>query len=377
MVWRPSLPAAGAYTVSVWLPDGGVNNDRSSSVKYRVHHSGQVSEFIIDQTVTGGYWRTLGRGPLAFAGTGDEFVELRVADVAAPSNNAPLYIQADAVRIATPPPPLSVAPVVGVNEGRNYLELAWPLINGAEGYVVSREIDGQLTEVADQTIGSHLDLDLDIDASVRYAVCAYNGGGLGPATVIDTSLTPGPPLQAVQGLVLADENGRPRLDWQPSRDARGYSIERATRSGGQFTAIAQVATPGFTDTGAAGPAYYRVRSVNAHGASALSSWQVNWFAVAPRPSVAVTVSSRCITSKSLLAVQVLNTDSVTADVKIVSDYGTKLLLSVAPGKYAVHTFTTRQNQMPAGSVAVTATASAGGVALSNTVTAAYSARSCT
>ena len=63
VVWRPSLPAAGAYTVSVWLPDGGVNNDRSSSVKYRVHHSGQVSEFIIDQTVTGGYWRTLGAGP--------------------------------------------------------------------------------------------------------------------------------------------------------------------------------------------------------------------------------------------------------------------------------------------------------------------------
>ena len=131
------------------------------------------------------------------------------------------------MRIATPPPPLSVAPVVGVNEGRNYLELAWPLINGAEGYVVSREIDGQLTEVADQTIGSHLDLDLDIDASVRYAVCAYNGGGLGPATVIDTSLTPGPPLQAVQGLVLADDNGRPRSRPATLRDARGYSIERA------------------------------------------------------------------------------------------------------------------------------------------------------
>lgn len=376
-IWRPAIPEAGDYTVSVWLPDGGVNNDRSRAVKYRVHHSGTVTEFVIDQTVPGGYWRQLGRGPLPFAGSGDEFVELRVADVAAPANGSALYIHADAVRIATPPPALTVAPAATVSAQRNYVELSWPVLDGAAGYVVSREVDGQFTEIADQKGAAFLLLDLGLGETARFTVAGYNGAGLGPATSpIEAAVTPGAPLQAVQGIAISDDAGRPRLDWQPAGDATGYRVERAATSGGAFTTIAEVASPGYTDLVAPQRAHYRVRSLNAHGAAELSSWQVNWFTAVPVPNVVVNASSRCVGGRSVLTVTAQNAEKTPVDITIATPYGVKSFAGVRPGGNAFHAFTTRQTTMPAGAVTVDATTVIDGATLSSSTTASYGMRVC-
>lgn len=376
-IWRPADLEPGDYTVSLWLPNGGSNGDRSPNVKYRVHHAGQVTEFIVDQTIAGGYWRQLGRGPLTFAGTGDEFVELRASDVAAPAGGAALYIHADAVRIATPPPPLTAAPAATADAQRNYIELSWPALDGAEGYIVSREVDGQFTEVAERPDSAYLLLDLDLGETTRFTVAGFNGAGLGPVSApVEASLVAGPPLQAVQGLTIADDGGRPRLDWRPSRDAAGYRIERAATSGGEFTTLADVTTPGYTDASAPAKAHYRVRSINAHGAAVLSSWQVNWFTQTPVPDIDVTVTSRCAAGKALLSVTAKNVDTVTADLTVTTPYGTKTFTGVAPGKSAFHTFTTRQTTLPSGDVTVTATADLDGNTLTNTTTTPYSMRVC-
>ena len=58
--------------------------------------------------------------------------------------------------------------------------------------------------------------------------------------------------------------GQIALSWPASTDAENYIIERSTASGSGFTQIAQVATPGYTDSGltVTQTYYYRVRAGN-------------------------------------------------------------------------------------------------------------------
>ncbi|GAB3536428.1 hypothetical protein GCM10027403_17130 [Arthrobacter tecti] len=239
--WRFEVPAAGEYIVGVWLPDGRA--DRAPEVKYRVHHAGTVSEFTLDHRLSGGQWRQLGRGPLTFNGSSDEFVELRVADVPGTTGGPALHIMADAIRVSTPPPPVTVAPSgVKTVEGRNYVELSWSPVEGAESYVVSRTADGGTPQELSQQNGpAYIDLDLDLGKTYTYSVRGQNPSGLGPASgSVNAALKAGVPLAAVQGLVVENVNGNPSLKWLPARDATSYRIERSNKSGGKFRPVAEV-----------------------------------------------------------------------------------------------------------------------------------------
>ncbi|MCE4026265.1 hypothetical protein LXM50_09815 [Microbacterium sp. Au-Mic1] len=273
--WKPTIPAAGKYTVSLWLPSG--SGDRYNAVKFRLHHNGGITEFLVDQTVTGGQWRQLGRIALDFDGSGNEYLELRVEDVPAPSSGN-RYVIADAVRFATPPPPITTAPDVRITRDRNYVELLWAPVEHAESYSVTRRDDtGALVEVAYASSRGYLDLAVDSSVSRDYQVTAYNGSGPGPAGgIVSASAVTGAPLQAVQGLTLTADGGKPRLSWQPQRDATTFSVYRANHSAGNFKLVARISGTDYTDTGAGGEAYYIVRAVNSLGESALSSWQANW-----------------------------------------------------------------------------------------------------
>ncbi|MFF2390574.1 hypothetical protein [Agromyces sp. NPDC058104] len=275
--WRPSIPRAGEFEVFVWLPDG--KPDRSQAVKYRVHHDGEISEFLIDQTEPGGKWRRLGDSTLSFSGSGDEFVELRMSDVPVKQGFA-VYVHVDAVRVATPPPPPSEAPGdLQVKTGRNWVEVWWSAVDDADRYNVSRSVDGGEPEEYEATGRAFLDLDLKPGSTAQYRIRAANASGVGPESqVVEGRCRTGAPLQAVQGLTISSENGRPRLQWNASRDARGYRIERTNRSGGNLKVIAEVGADAtsFTDTASPDRAHYVVRSVNEHGPAVLGSWQVNW-----------------------------------------------------------------------------------------------------
>lgn len=56
--WRPDLPEAGEYQVSVWYRSTGVS--RPNDARYTVHHVGGSTEVIVDQQVNGSQWVTLG-----------------------------------------------------------------------------------------------------------------------------------------------------------------------------------------------------------------------------------------------------------------------------------------------------------------------------
>ncbi|WP_169514010.1 DUF1349 domain-containing protein [Agromyces subbeticus] len=97
---------------------------------------------------------------------------------------------------------------------------------------------------------------------------------------------------------------------------------------------------------------------------------------APVLDVPVVAGTRCIAGKVLVTVKATNNEAVPMAVTITSAYGTKSFAEVAPGKNATHVFTTRQVNVPAGTVTVEATATIDGTPVTQSIEAAYDAATC-
>lgn len=244
--WRPDLPGLGNYTVSIWLPDGGPDR---SLVTYRLHHAGEVSEFQVDQTRQGGRWEQLGSGPYRFKADGTEFLELRVADVAPSADGEAVYVQADAVRFASPPPPITAAPSnIKVKSAPNFVELSWNPVPGADTYRILRNTEGSNATVKQVVVdATYLDLDVEKNSSYTYDIAGMNGAGAGLVSSVFATPSKAAPLQAVQGLEVRTVGGVPLLSWRLTADASAYVVERADTSGGKFTGIARVTEATFAD----------------------------------------------------------------------------------------------------------------------------------
>jgi hypothetical protein len=83
--WRPNLPAAGAYQVAIYYPQGG---NRANDAPFTVYHADGADVFPVDQQQNGGQWNVL--GTFEFNAGNDGCVRL--------SNDAnPTVVIADAV----------------------------------------------------------------------------------------------------------------------------------------------------------------------------------------------------------------------------------------------------------------------------------------
>lgn len=87
--WRPTLPAAGLYEISVWYRSA---NDRPSNARYTIFGSGGSFDVLVDQRSNGSQWNSL--GIFAFSGGSGGYV--RLTSDAEPGKT----IVADAVRFA-------------------------------------------------------------------------------------------------------------------------------------------------------------------------------------------------------------------------------------------------------------------------------------
>ncbi|SMH43407.1 Carbohydrate binding domain-containing protein [Rathayibacter oskolensis] len=99
-------------------------------------------------------------------------------------------------------------------------------------------------------------------------------------------------------------------------------------------------------------------------------------AEAPALAVAAEATTRCIGGKVFVTVKATNGSDVPVTVDMTGAFGTKTIAAVAPGRNASHAFTTRAVAVPAGEVAVTASAPVDGAPVSSTVPAGYPATSC-
>jgi hypothetical protein len=97
---------------------------------------------------------------------------------------------------------------------------------------------------------------------------------------------------------------------------------------------------------------------------------------APELAVSAAVVERCVAGKVVQVVTVSNTDDIALSVALASPYGSKNLGSLAAGKAVSTTFTTRLAAIPAGLVAVTASAVVDGKPVSVEQQVAFSAASC-
>jgi hypothetical protein len=104
------------------------------------------------------------------------------------------------------------------------------------------------------------------------ALAACGGGGDSPTATPTTPPVPSTP-STPRGLTATAGNAQVALAWEQSTGATGYSIGRATSSGGPYASVGKSTSPSFTDTSVAnGTAYYYVVSAsNATGSSANSA----------------------------------------------------------------------------------------------------------
>ena len=93
------------------------------------------------------------------------------------------------------------------------------------------------------------------------------------------------------------------------------------------------------------------------------------------PQLDVSVTSRCIAGKVVLAVTVANKEAVPVDLVVDAGFGSRSFSAVQPGKNAFHTFSTRSKDIAAGSVTVHSSR-LGGTPASGTTTVGYGASSC-
>ncbi|MFF2371493.1 family 43 glycosylhydrolase [Agromyces sp. NPDC058110] len=108
------------------------------------------------------------------------------------------------------------------------------------------------------------------------------------------------------------------------------------------------------------------------------SWLIVTSDAAPQPAldVTVTASTRCVAKKVVVTASLNNADEVPVTVTFATEYGSKTITAVAPGKNGVHAFTTRQAELSAGTVTATVQATVGGQPVTRTIEAAYSGATC-
>ena len=93
--WRPNLPEAGDYIVSVWYRSTG--SSRPNNARYTVHYSGGTADVYVNQQINGSVWVELGTYSFAAGTTG----RVTLVDQAQTSKT----IVADAVQFESSEPP--------------------------------------------------------------------------------------------------------------------------------------------------------------------------------------------------------------------------------------------------------------------------------
>jgi len=177
---------------------------------------------------------------------------------------------------ATPQVPPPAAPTgLAATAGNAQATLNWTASSGATSYNVKRSTmsgSGYVT-VTNVTGTSVVNLGLANGTTYYYVVSALNAGGES-ANSSQVSATPQVSAPAAPtGLAATPGNAQAGLAWTASSGATSYNVKRATTSGGPYTAVANVSTTAYTNTGLTNGTtyYYVVSAVNAGGESANSS----------------------------------------------------------------------------------------------------------
>jgi fibronectin type 3 domain-containing protein len=157
------------------------------------------------------------------------------------------------------------------------IDLTWSATAGATGYDVKRSTSagGPFDTIASAvTATAFSDSGLNAATTYHYVVSATNAAGASPDSAsVNATTLPLPPATP-SGLAATPGIGQVSLTWSAVSGATGYTVKRATVSGGPYTVVASdLASPAYTDTGLTNGTtyYYVVNAANTGGTSADSS----------------------------------------------------------------------------------------------------------
>jgi len=159
----------------------------------------------------------------------------------------------------------------------NAIDLTWSTTAGATGYDVKRgsSASGPFATIASGvTATSFSDSGLTAATTYHYVVAATHAAGASPDSAsVNATTLPLPPA-APSNLAAIPGNAQVSLSWSAVSGTTGYTVKRATVSGGPYTVVASdLANPSHTDTGLTNGTtyYYVVNATNPGGTSADSS----------------------------------------------------------------------------------------------------------
>ncbi len=119
-------------------------------------------------------------------------------------------------------------------------------------------------------------------------------------------------------------------------------------------------------------------AASAGGSSGILEFEA-WAAVpdpAPSIDVDVTLTSRCVAGKVVLAAVAANDGDASVTIALRTPYGAKTVTNVAPGKRTSHAFTTRLGTTPDGEATATVTSLVGGETITREYTVPYGGHTC-
>jgi beta-galactosidase len=180
--------------------------------------------------------------------------------------------------IATNSPPPTPTSLIATS-GNAQASLRWDLIFDATSYNIKRAVtsNGPYTTIANTTAVAFNNTGLNNGTTYYYMVSAVNAYGQS-ADSSEVSVTPiaSSALAPPTGVASQRDDGQVILNWNASVGATSYNVERASGSGGPYTSIASVATPGYTDTTVTnGTTYYYVVSAVNSGLESVNSAPVS------------------------------------------------------------------------------------------------------
>ncbi|MEE6282540.1 family 43 glycosylhydrolase [Georgenia sunbinii] len=108
----------------------------------------------------------------------------------------------------------------------------------------------------------------------------------------------------------------------------------------------------------------------------LDTWAFAAGDAAPVLDVDIETAARCVVGRTVVTARAVNNEDVPVSVDLVSPYATKSFTDVTPGARATHAFTTRQVEVPAGSISVTLTGTVDGQTVTTVAEAPFGAHSC-
>ena len=182
--------------------------------------------------------------------------------------------------------PLIVPQSLAATTASGQIALTWNAVANATGYTVRRApaSGGPFTIIALPTAANFTETGLADGVSYFYTVAASNVSGEGPATA---ELAVPLPLLPPGGLAATGAIDAINLTWSAANGATGYTVKRATATGGPYTPVATNISPAsYADTAVITGTryYYIVTSVKGVDESAAGA-EVSAVAVPPPPGV--------------------------------------------------------------------------------------------